>query len=158
MFFGGHFRFRMKNLLGNFRSQNNSNLCGPFSATFLIVHAMWNDLYWRDQTFFFHSFDNILLILIMIVYPRSMAGLNLNPKENEIYFQTNEMEILLKRICSKTYLLESGWEIIRKMKHRCHIIAELRNLPDKENFKIPESTCKYEKGSMRIKIFRLKIL
>ena len=49
----------------------------------------------------------------MIVYPRSLAGLNLNPKKEENDFQTNDVETLLERICKKTYLKKSGWEIIR---------------------------------------------
>ena len=53
----------------------------------------------------------------MIVYPRSMAGLNLNPNEDETNFQMNNVLTLLKRVCQKTYLSESGWDIIRLLGH-----------------------------------------
>ena len=66
----------------------------------------------------------------MRVYPRSLAGLNLNPKKEENNFQTNDVETLLERICKKTYLRESGWEIVRKQGW---------SQPD-------ESTCEFEKG------------
>jgi hypothetical protein len=66
----------------------------------------------------------------MIVYPRSLAGLNLNPKKEETEFQTNDVETLLQRICKKTYLMESGWEIIRK-----HGYDELA-----------QSTCEFKNG------------
>ena len=61
----------------------------------------------------FYSFEQILTTLTMVLYPRSLAGLNLNPKKEETEFQTNDVETLLRRICEKTYLMESGWEIIR---------------------------------------------
>ena len=48
----------------------------------------------------------------MIIFPRSMAGLNLNPNEKEKEFQENQIEALLQRICQKTYLMGPGWEII----------------------------------------------
>ena len=32
-------------------------------------------------------------------------------------FQTSETDLLLRRLKNKTYLMESGWEIIRKMGH-----------------------------------------
>jgi len=69
----------------------------------------------------------------MIVYPRSLAGLNLNPKKEENNFQTNDVETLLERICKKTYLKESGWEIVRK-----HGLFS-SDWP-------AESTCEYKKG------------
>ena len=50
----------------------------------------------------------------MVVYPRSLAGLNLNPKKEEKDFQTSNIETLLERICQKTYLKKSGWEIVRQ--------------------------------------------
>ena len=66
----------------------------------------------------------------MIVYPRSLAGLILNPKKEESDFQMNDVETLLERICKKTYLKESGWEIVR---------IQGWNNPVK-------STCDYKKG------------
>jgi hypothetical protein len=66
----------------------------------------------------------------MIVFPRSLAGLNLNPKKEETDFQTNNVETLLQRICKTTYLMKSGWEIIRKQAFN----------------KAPESICQLENG------------
>ena len=66
----------------------------------------------------------------MVVYPRSLASLNLNPKKEEIQFKTNDVETLLERICKNTYLSESGWEIVR----------------DQGCPKPDESTCEYKKG------------
>ncbi|CBY36760.1 unnamed protein product [Oikopleura dioica] len=68
----------------------------------------------------------------MIVYPRSLTGLNLNPKKEESQFQMNDIETLLERICKKTYLRESGWEIIKE-----------RGLPE-----VGESTCEYKKVTL----------
>ena len=59
---------------------------------------------------------------------------NINKKEKE--FQLNEIELLLERLCKKTYLMETGWEIIRKL----HFIEERQ--PKK-------STCKFEKGKKK---------
>jgi len=74
---------------------------------------MKNDLAFIDERNAY-TFEKILTILTMIVYPRSLAGLNLNPKNEEKDFQMNDIETLLERICKKTYLRESGWEIVRK--------------------------------------------
>jgi len=74
---------------------------------------MKNDLAFVDR-YDYYTFEKILTILTMIVYPRSLAGLNLNPKKEENNFQTNDVETLLERICKKTYLRKSGWEIIIK--------------------------------------------
>ena len=79
----------------------------------------------------FYSAELILANLTLIIFPRSMAGLNLNPKKEETEFQTNEIELLLKRVCEKTYFMESGWEIIRQINF---------------SFKPEESTCKFEQG------------
>jgi len=48
-----------------------------------------------------------------------LAGLNLNPKKEEKDFQTNDIETMLERICKKTYLKESGWEIVRRQCKNC---------------------------------------
>ena len=61
-----------------------------------------------------------------------MAGLNLNPKKEENNFQTNDIETMLERICKKTYLIKSGWDIIRK-----------QNLFGSQP---AESICEYKKG------------
>jgi hypothetical protein len=109
----------MENLTKNILDQKSSNLCVPISVTALIRFAIKNDLNFvekeniRGRLFF--SIEKILTTLTMIVYPRSLAGLNLNPKKEETDFQTNDVETLLRRICKKTYLEESGWEIIRNL-------------------------------------------
>ena len=103
----------MHNLTKNILDQKSSNLCVPISVAALIRFAMKNDLCFVDVRSDY-TFEKILTTLTMIVYPRSLAGLNLNPKKEETEFQTNDVETLLRRICEKTYLMESGWEIIRK--------------------------------------------
>ena len=113
--------------------QKSSNLCVPMSITTLIRFALKNDLYFgHDEEEY--TFENIFATLTMIVYPRSMAGLNLNPNTDESEFQVSEVETLLQRVCRKTYLMESGWEIIRQL-------GFLENQPRK-------STCKFEKGNV----------
>jgi hypothetical protein len=93
---------------------------------------MKNDLGFEDKNGFY-SAEKILSTLTLIVYPRSMAGLNLNPNEEETEFQLNEIELLLERICKQTYLMPTGWEIIR------HLDGDEKDQPKR-------STCKFEKG------------
>ena len=64
-----------------------------------------------------------------------MAGLNLNPNIEEFEYQLNEIELLLERLCKRTYLMETGWEIIRQ-------------LTRKEKNRPKKSTCKFEKGEI----------
>ena len=100
---------------------------------------MKNDLNFEDKVGYY-SAESILATLTLIVYPRSMAGLNLNPNEEEEDFQTNEVELILERLCQKTYLMETGWEIIRQ-------------LGDREEHKPAKSTCKFESSkSLQFKI------
>ena len=94
--------------------QKYSNLCVPISVSVLLRWAINNDLKiedYRMEDFF--TVEKILTNLTMIIYPRSLAGMNLNPKNEEKEFQQTEIELLLKRIKNKTYLRESGWDIIR---------------------------------------------
>jgi len=91
---------------------------------------MKKDLFFDDKNDNY-TFDKILTTLTMIVYPRSLAGLNLNPKNEESQFQMNDIETLLVRICKKTFLKDSGWEIIRKRSYG----------------KPAESICEFEKGN-----------
>ena len=93
---------------------------------------MKNDLGFEDK-YGYYSAEAILANLTLIVFPRSMAGLNLNPNEKETEFQTNKIELLLKRLCKKTYLMETGWHILRK------IVPLEKQQPKK-------STCKFEQG------------
>jgi hypothetical protein len=95
---------------------------------------MKNDLNFQDE-YGFYSAEAILSTLTLIIFPRSMAGLNLNPSENETDFQTNEIELLLERLCKETYLMETGWEIIRQIGYK------EENQPEK-------SICRFETGKL----------
>ena len=101
------------NLTKNVLDQKDSNLCVPISVSVLLRWAIKNDLNLND--FYMEEYftvEKILTKLTMIIYPRSLAGMNLNPKNEEKEFQHNEIELLLKRIKNETYLHKSGWEII----------------------------------------------
>ncbi|CBY15893.1 unnamed protein product, partial [Oikopleura dioica] len=124
----------LENVTKNLLDQKSSNLCVPISVATLLRFAMKNDLGFVDKNddYDLYSAEKILSTLILIVYPRSMAGLNLNPKKEESEFQLNEIELLLERLCKKTYLMETGWNIIRQL--------------DKDEKDRPKkSTCKFEK-------------
>jgi hypothetical protein len=56
----------------------------------------------------------------MIIYPRSLAGMNLNPINKEKKFQHNKIDLLLARMKYETYLHKSGWDIIRDDRIREH--------------------------------------
>ena len=99
---------------------------------------MKNDLDFEDE-YGFYSAEIILANLTLIIYPRSMAGLNLNPNEEETEFQLNQVELLLNRLCKKTYLMVTGWDIIR-------LLGWHLSQPKK-------STCKFETCKLFI-IFR----
>jgi len=125
----------LQNVTKNIIDQKSSNLCVPISVATLLRFAIKNDLGFLDK-YVYYSAEAILSTLILIVYPRSMAGLNLNPKKEETEFQFNEIELLLKRLCKKTYLMETGWNIIRQL--------------DKDEKDRPKkSTCKFEKGKIK---------
>jgi hypothetical protein len=125
----------IKNVTNNVLDQISSNLCVPISVTALLRFAMKNDLAFGEKEtnhgFLLYTFERILTTLTMIVYPRSLAGLNLNPKKEEKDFQTNDVETLLQRICKETYFMKSGWEIIRNQ--------DLLSKP-------AESTCEFKNG------------
>ena len=97
----------------NVLDQKDSNLCVPIAVSVLIRWAIKNDLKSNDRLMEdYFTVEIILTKLTMIIYPRSLAGLNLNPKNEERKFQQNEIELLLKRIKNETYLNHSGWRII----------------------------------------------
>ena len=61
---------------------------------------MKKDLDFEDKRY---SSEAIFANLTLIVFPRSMAGLNLNPNEEETKFQSiNQVELLLNRLSKKT--------------------------------------------------------
>ena len=106
---------------------------------------MKNDLDWDDDVYEFYSTEKILATIAVIIYPRSMAGLNLNPNENETDFQSNQIETLLKRLCKKTYLMKAGWEIIRQLGPR-------------RIYQPVKSICRFEKGiysPLKFDIFKI---
>ncbi|CBY15528.1 unnamed protein product [Oikopleura dioica] len=125
----------IKNLTKNILDQKWSNLCVPISVTTLLRFSIKNDLAFDDKYDYF-KFEKILTILTMIVYPRSLAGLNLNPKKEENNFQMNDIETMLERICKKTYLKESGWEIVRKQEwsEPAESTCEFKKVMLNENF------------------------
>ena len=102
----------MRYLTRKVLDQSWSELCVPISITELIRHAMKHDLSFVD-TKNEYSTEEILTTLTMEVFPRSMAGLNRNPKRNETSFQKCDVETLLERLTKKTFLNESGWDIVR---------------------------------------------
>jgi hypothetical protein len=108
--FSYDFDYLTKNVL----DQKDSNLCVPISVSVLLRWAIKNDLKlddWRIERYF--TVEKILTSLTMIIYPRSLAGMNLNPRKKEKKFQCNEIELLLKRMKNETYLHKSGWEILQ---------------------------------------------
>ncbi len=126
----------LQNLTKNVLDQKSSNLCVAISVTALLRFAIKNDLGFLD-IYEDYSAEKILANLTLIVYPRSMAGLNLNPNKIEKEFQTNEIVLLLKRVCEKTFLMETGWHIIRK-------------LYSYEKVQPKKSICKYEEGEISV--------
>ena len=120
----------LQNVTKNVFDQKSSNLCVPISVATLLRFAMKRDLDFENERY---SAEKILASLTLIIYPRSMAGLNLNPNQKETKFQLNEIELLLERLCKKTYFMETGWEIIRQLDNR-------------EKFQPKKSTCKFQKG------------
>ena len=127
----------MEHMTRNIIDQKSSNLCVPISVTALLRFATKNDLGFVEKKdsfgFLHHSFERILTNLTMVIYPRSLAGLNLNPKKEETEFQANDVETLLQRICNETYLMKSGWEIIRNQSYH----------------RPAESTFRFENGILR---------
>jgi hypothetical protein len=94
--------------------QKDSNLCVPISVSVLLRWAIKNDLNTENRKMEYHfTVEKILTKLTMIIYPRSLAGMNLNPKNEEKEFQHNNIKLLLKRMKNETYLNKSGWDIIR---------------------------------------------
>ena len=107
--------FDFQNLTKNVLDQKDSNLCVPISVSVLLRWAIKSDLKVSDFTMEdYFPVEKILTSLTMIIYPRSLAGMNLNPKNEEKEFQQGEIELLLKRMKNETYLHKSGWDIIRR--------------------------------------------
>ena len=104
------------NITKNVLNQNGTNLCVPISVSILLRWTIKHDLQVEDLLMNHHySLERILTALTMVIYPRSLAGLNLNPNKIEQEFQENEIDLLLRRIKYETYLNKSGWQIIRDL-------------------------------------------
>ena len=102
------------NLTKNVLNQKDTNLCVPISVSVLLRWAIKEDLKVADNKMkHYFTVEQILTSLTMLVYPRSLAGLNLNPRKGEKEFQFNDVQSILKRIKFPTYLMKSGWHIIR---------------------------------------------
>ena len=103
-----------KNLTENIVDQKDTMLCVPISVSILLRWAIKKDLKVKDSIMEeLFTVEKILTQLTMIIYPRSLAGLNLNPRKKEQKFQDNDIESLLIRMKNETYLHKSGWDIIR---------------------------------------------
>jgi len=104
-----------QNLTQNVLNQKDTNLCVAISVSVLLRWAIKNDLNvedWKMEQYY--TVEKILTQLTMIIYPRSLAGLNLNPKKGEKEFQFNSVEMILKRLKFPTYLNKSGWHILTR--------------------------------------------
>ena len=102
-----------RNLTKNVLNQKESNLCVPISVSALLRWTIKNDLKIKDREMNeYFTLERIFKTLTMIIYPRSFAGFNLNPKKEEQKFQETEIELLLRRLKYKTYLNRRGWELL----------------------------------------------
>ena len=135
----------LQNLTQNVLNQKSSDLCVAISATTLLRYAIKNDLGFED-IHGYYSTEAILANLALVVYPQSMAGLNLNPKKKEEEYQSCDIEVLLQRLCEKTYLMKSGWEIIRDLGYK-----ETHHETNKK------SMTKRERGKNILRFFLVKI-
>ena len=124
---------KMDNLPLFVLNQKTSNLCVPLSLTTLLFSTIEKDLHFVDKAKQY-TLERIFITLTMIVYPQSLAGMNLNPNEEEKKYQKNDIITLLDRVCKKTFFNESGWEIIRKQGFPCP----------------PESICHFKIGILSI--------
>ena len=82
----------MNNLTKNILDQKNTLLCVPIAMATLIKYAMKNDLAFDDKLGDF-TMEKICISLTMTVYPRSLAGLNLNPNDDEIKSQDGNISM-----------------------------------------------------------------
>ena len=107
-------------LTKNVLDQKDTNLCVPISISVLLRFAI-KDFAMKsagdkraleniDKIF---SIEKILTVMVMHVYPRSLAGLNANPNNEEKENQLCSIDMLIERLCAPTYSDLSGWEIIR---------------------------------------------
>jgi hypothetical protein len=96
--------------------QKDSNLCVPISISLLLRWALKNQLKIEtDEYDQIYTLENILTVMTMIVFPKSLAGLNYNPCQTEKKLQNTRVHTLLERLRFGTYLSKEGWEIISRI-------------------------------------------
>jgi len=109
-----------QNVTRNAINQGDSNLCVPVNFTTLLRHAIKEHCCEEHPA---HkvmgrafTFERIFYFLTMRIFPRSLAGLNLNPNAAEIRYQRfREFEDLLKRMLRPTYAYQAGWDWMRRV-------------------------------------------
>jgi hypothetical protein len=80
--------FDFQNLTIKILDQKGSNLCVPISLSVLLQWAIKNYLNVKDEDMEdYLTVEKILTQLTMIIYPRRLAGMNLNPKKEQKKFQ-----------------------------------------------------------------------
>jgi len=105
-----------KNTTKNVVDQKYSNLCVPISVSILLRTALEKQLNIKpDQLEENYTLENILSVMTMIVFPKSLAGMNYNPKKGEEDTQYTKVHKLLERLKFETYLGKRGWEIISRI-------------------------------------------
>jgi len=101
-----------QNLTNNVLDEKDSALCVPISVSVLLRWAIKNDLKVDESTMEqYFTVENILSKLTMMIYPRSLSGMNLNLKKEETEFQHNNIELLLKRMKNETFLQKNGLDV-----------------------------------------------
>lgn len=121
--------------LVNVIDQKDSGLCVAVSFTGLLYSALKNDLKLpEDMLMITFSPEKIFTRLTMEIYPRSMAGLNLKPNDEEKEFQMNDIETLFRRMKFPTYLNPSGWDYIRTISDGKTILWEYEFDYEQGNF------------------------
>ena len=109
-----------QNITRNTLDQCESDLCVPVNLTTLLRHAIKEHCSRKNPKFKVmeraFTAERILYFLTMRIYPRSLAGLNLNPDEGEIDYQRfRRFEDLLERMVRPTYAFEAGWDWMRRI-------------------------------------------
>ena len=132
--------FDFQNLTNNVLDEKDSALCVPISVSVLLRWAIKNDLKVDDSTMEdYFTVENILSKLTMMIYPRSLAGMNLNPKKEETEFKHNNIELLLKRMKNETFLQKNGLDVklysdeegsfdFNKGKNKQFVVIQLKHL------------------------------
>jgi len=108
-----------QNITRNTLDQGESDLCVPVNFTTLLRHAIKEKCSKKEEYKILgraFTSERILYFLTMRIYPRSLAGLNLNPDGREIKYQRfRNFETLLDRMVRPTYAFEAGWDWMRRI-------------------------------------------